>query len=64
MRKKTKSENKITIEQIESVFKHLKKEAKNIDGIWYIYVTDKQLKEVYGFTDEEIKDLHKKQKIS
>lgn len=54
----------ITINDIEKAFKHFKKPAKKIKDNYYIFITDKQLKEVYGFTDEEIEELHKVSKTS
>lgn len=60
---KESKEKTITINDIENVFKRFKKQAKKNDkGDYYIFISDKKLKSIYGFTDEEIEELHKSSK--
>ena len=68
MRKKVIKVNKEVEEAIDKIFDRLEK-GKSVletkqdkDDKYYIYISDKQLKNIFGFTDEEIKDLHKKAK--
>lgn len=57
-----------TFDKLESAFNSLREQGRkneqDKDDKWYIHFTDKQLKELFDLTDEEIKNLHKKQKIS
>ena len=59
-----KSKEKIvTIGDIENAFKRFKRQAKKNDkGDYYIFISDKKLKSIFGFTDEEIEELHKSSK--
>lgn len=59
-----KSKEKIvTIGDLENAFKRFRKEAKKNDkGDYYIFVPDSKLKSIFGFTDEEIEELHKSSK--
>lgn len=54
------------MDKIESAFKKLRKQGrkneKKKDDKWYIFFTDKQLKEIFGFTDEELKKMGKNKK--
>lgn len=58
-----KKSKTITINDIENAFKRFKKEAKKNDkGDYYIFISDKKLKSIFGFTDEEIETFHKSSK--
>ena len=54
------------VEVADEVFDRLKKglscldEKIDNDDNWYIFFTDKQLKDFFGFIDEEIEEMHKK----
>lgn len=54
------------MDNLENAFKKFKKEVreneKKKDDKWYIFFTDKQLKEIFGFTDEELKKMGKNKK--
>ena len=57
------------IEAIDEIFDRLEKglscidkKIDNNDETWGLFFTNKQLKNIFGFTDKEIKNLHKKQK--
>lgn len=58
------------VEVADEVFDRLEKglscldEKIDNDDNWYIFFTDKQLKDFFGFTDEEIEEMHKQNKIS
>ena len=62
--KDTKNDVKF-VEVADEVFDRLEKGLscldKKIDNDdnWYIFFTDRQLKNIFGFTDEEIENLHK-----
>ena len=70
MRKKVIKVSKEVADTIDGIFDRLEKgkpvlESKETkDDKYYIYISDKQLKNIFGLTDEEIKDLHKKTKNS
>ena len=63
--KGTKNDVKF-VEVVDEVFDRLEKglscldEKIDNDDNWYIFFTDKQLKDFFGFTDEEIEEMHKK----
>lgn len=60
---KKPKEKIITIGDIENAFKRFKKQAKKNDKDDYcIFISDKKLKSIFGFTDEEIEELHKSSK--
>ena len=60
---KESKEKIITINDIENAFKRFKKQAKKNDkGDYYIFISDSKLKSIFGFTDEEIEELHKSSK--
>ena len=60
---KESKEKTITINDIENAFKRFKKQAKKNDkGDYYIFISDRKLKSIFGFTDEEIEELHKSSK--
>ena len=66
--KGTKNDVKF-VEVADEVFDRLEKglscldKKMDNDEDWYIFFTDKQLKDFFGFTDEEIKNLHKNKKL-
>lgn len=54
------------MDNIESAFKSLQEQGrrneKRKDKKWYFPIPDSKLKSIFGFTDEEIEELHKNSK--
>ena len=49
-------------DRLEKGLSCIDKKIDNNDETWGLFFTDKQLKNIFGFTDEEIENLHKNKK--